>query len=51
MMSHASDKLYADHGLKQSKLDECVYYGAGVVMMRHMDDFVWERLRREVPSH
>ena len=38
--SHASDKLYAEHGLKQSKLDECVYYGAGVVMMRHMDDFV-----------
>ena len=38
--SHASDKLYADHALEQSKLDECIYYGAGLVLMRHMGDFV-----------
>ena len=37
---HTSETLCREQGLKQSKLDECLFFGEGIVLMRHMDDFV-----------
>ena len=36
----ATSALVEKHGLKQSKADECIYYGKNIIQMRHMDDFV-----------